>query len=381
MLAERAARDAIRAEYLAPSRGLVRITRVATRGKTQVREVADHLAASGLAGRPDLLYGAYRVPDLISPGRLGGEKGGVVEWDIVHAAEGPLPPAEPPAALSLDAEDLLVDRGVGERAPLDEDLALDILVRAGLGPEHTVGIARDVGISSRGGGDEGSTPSIDATVRGVHILVAARAGSALDSAAHDPPWRIAEGPPTGICVDVLQWEAIAKAVHPVRQHRAPLPSPFPYLPLTPQELLRAYLEIVGVAPSDAYSAQVTHDRPFDLMGRTSTGWGVRRTGGGPELPCADGKPRKRMAGGHHVVLAYRDRPEYAEGRTRFDAYAETELQAHLRRHLGLRPPVPRPPSRLMRTLERVGDVVEFFTAEPGVEGGDAVPRYCWPPRG
>jgi hypothetical protein len=68
-----------------------------------------------------------------------------------------------------------------------------------------------------------------------------------------------------------------------------------YLPLSPQELLTAYLELVGVSPADAYGAQVTYDRPFDLMGRTSTKRGVRRTGGGPDLPCADGKPRQRMA--------------------------------------------------------------------------------------
>ena len=44
MLAERAVRDAARAAYLAPGRRPVHITRVATRGKTQLREVADHLA-------------------------------------------------------------------------------------------------------------------------------------------------------------------------------------------------------------------------------------------------------------------------------------------------------------------------------------------------
>ena len=273
------------------------ITRVATRGETQLREVADQLAASGLAGRAELVYGAYRVPDLISPGRLGGERGAVVEWDIVHAADGRLPAAPQPAALYLGAGAILVDRAAGEPAPLDEDLVLDVLAR------------------------------------GVHVLVTGAAGAALSAAAASPPWRIGEGPPDGVWLEVLQWDAIAEAVQPVRQHRPPLPSPFPYLPLTAQELLRAYIEIVGVSPADAYCAQVTHDRPFDLMGRTSTKSGVRRTGGGPDLPCADGKPRERMAGGHHVVVAYRDGPEYAEGRARFEAYAQIELRAH--------PPQPR----------------------------------------
>jgi hypothetical protein len=72
---ERAARDELRAPYLAPDRRPVRITRVATRGKTQLPEIADYLASSGLAGRPDLVYGAYRVPDLISPSSFGSERG------------------------------------------------------------------------------------------------------------------------------------------------------------------------------------------------------------------------------------------------------------------------------------------------------------------
>ena len=373
-MAERAARDAIRAQYLSPARRPVRITRVATQRKSQAREVAAFLGARGLSARPDLVYGAYRVPDLISPGRLGGED--VIEWDVVHAAEGDLAPAQPPAVLWLDARDVLVLRAAGEPAPLDEDLALDILARAGVGPERTLAIARDVGISKTGGDDDSSQSRILAQVRGVHVFTAPGAQLGAGGA----PWRLAEGPPEGVVVEVLQWDAIAQAVHPVRQQRAPLPSPFPHLPLTPQEVLTAYLEIVGLAPEDAYAAQVTHDRPFDLMGRTSLKRGVRRTGGGPELPCADGKPRKRMAGGHHVVVAYRDTPGYAEGRARFGTYAETEWQAHVRRGVNLRPAVPKEQSRLMKTIDRVGDVVDFFTGD-GTEDGFAPPRYCWPPRG
>ena len=370
---ERAARDETRAQYLAPGRQPVRITRVATRGKTQLREVADYLGSSGLAARPELVYGAYRVPDLISAGRLGTEKSGVVEWDIVHAAETALPPAQLPATLSLAAKEVLVVRSTGEPRPLDEDLALHLLAAAGVGPEHTLAIARDVSIATNTRGSEEGHSSIDAIVRGVHVL------AARPVAAAGAPLRLPEGPPEGVVVDVLQWDAIAVAVHPLRQHRATLPSPFPYLPLTPQELLTAYLEIVGVSPADAYSAQVTHDRPFDLMGRTSAKWGVRRTGGGPDLPCADGKPRKRMAGGHHVVVAYRDAPAYVAGRARFEAYAEGELRAHLRRGLNLRAQVPKPPNRLMKTIDRVGDVVEFFSGEMGTEDGFVPPRYCWPP--
>src|SRR3954470_11650005 len=45
MLAERAIRDAARAPYLAPTRSPVHISRVATRGETQARELAEYLGA------------------------------------------------------------------------------------------------------------------------------------------------------------------------------------------------------------------------------------------------------------------------------------------------------------------------------------------------
>ena len=365
MLAELAARDQMRAPYLAPGRPRAQIMRVGTRPGKQMTDLAEQLGRSGLAARPDLVHGAYRVPDLIGPGRLGGEP--LVEWDVVHRADAPLPPAPPPAHLTLDAREGWVRRAPGEPRPLDEDVVLDILARAGVGPERTLAIARDVAIEKRGGGDDSSNMRIDAYVRGVHLVVASDAASAVGAAAAGAPWRLAESPPEGVVVDVLQWDAIARAVHPVRQQRARVPSLFPYLPLLPQELLRAYLEIVGVAASDTYAAQVTHDRRFDLFGRTSTSGHVRRTGGGQAMPCADGKARERMAGGHHIVFAYRDRPEYAEGRARFDAYAEQELRAFLRRGLGLRAPVPKPPGRLERTVDRVADVSEFFTMDPSTD--------------
>ena len=178
---------------------------------------------------------------------------------------------------------------------------------------------------------------------------------------------------------LLNWDAVALAVHPVRQQRPRLPSPFPYLPLTPQELLRAYLGIVGVAPHDSYAVQVTYNRPLDLLGRTSTSSHVRRTTGGDELPCADGKARVRMHGGVHIVLAYRDAPDYAEGRRRWSAYEADVLEADLGREIAERRPVPAGPGRMERTLDRVTDVVSVFDGDVYPTGDFLAPRYCWPP--
>ena len=384
MRAERAPRDAAREPYLAATRPPLRISRVATRGKTQTEEVGEHLAASGLAARPDLVYGLYRVPDRIRPS-AGKEGSRVVEWDIVHAATEPLARAEPPADIFFDAEATWVARRIGEPSVLDEDLALAYLVQAGIGPEQTLGVARHVTIDPHGGDGEGSSSRMTGRVRGVHAFHPRTVGGAV---AHElaaaAPLTLPPQPPEGIRLELLNWDAVAQAVHPVRQQRPLLPSPFPYLPLTPQELLRAYVEIVGIAPQDSYSVQVTYNGPLNLMTRTSTRAGIQRTTGGDEMPCADGKDRVRMHGGEHIVLAYRDSPVYAQGRQRWAAYQSDVLQAELARGIHVRGPLPARDyldGRLKKTFNRVVDVVDFFDPDSSNEPSFDPPRYCWPPAG
>ena len=70
-----------------------------------------------------------------------------------------------------------------------------------------------------------------------------------------------------------------------------LPSPFAYLPLTPQELLRAYLGIVGIAPQDSYGVQITYGRPLNLLARTSTS----RASSGPPAATRCRAPTARTA--------------------------------------------------------------------------------------
>ncbi len=57
MRADLAVRDAAREPYLAPARSPLRISRFVAGGGD---DVARHLAASGLAGRPELIYRVYR---------------------------------------------------------------------------------------------------------------------------------------------------------------------------------------------------------------------------------------------------------------------------------------------------------------------------------
>jgi hypothetical protein len=161
----------------------------------------------------------------------------------------------------------------------------------------------------------------------------------------------------------------------------PVPSPFPYLPSTPQELLVTYLEVVGVAAKDCYGAQVTIDRPRELSGRLGPGGSTNM---GPKQPCADGESRMRIHGADLVVVTYRDSPAYVEGRARWAAYQEQVLQAHLERGTDVRPPVTsdRMTHGVSNPLLRAGAHVldKLNDMDEWMEGGWPNPyRYCWPP--
>src|SRR5690606_2752964 len=96
---------------------------------------------------------------------------------------------------------------------------------------------------------------------------------------------------------------------------------------------------VGVRPDDCYSAQVTIDVTKDVLDREDAGWFTATSTQGERQPCVDGKDRPRLAGAARVVVAYRDRAEYAAGRARWDAYERDVLQAQLDQRTGTRRPV------------------------------------------
>lgn len=378
------ARAKARAPYLSPTRTPVVITRIATRGKTQADEVATYLGTSGLAGRPDLVYGVSRVPDRISPNLGGSEKGRVVEWDVVHAANEALPPVAPPTSVWFDGEDRWVARAVGEPSVLDEDLVAAYLVSAGIGPEQTLGIARQLSIKQYSDGDDHSY--LWSSVVGVRAFHAPGLGAeVLQQMTAARPLHIGSGPPQGVHVEVLDWKAIGQVVQ-ARIHQPPtVPSPFPYLPGTPQELYQSYLEIVGVHPADSYSVQATIDRSTSLVGRERAGFLSIETNMGAAQPCADGQARRRFAGARQVVLAYRDRPEYAEGRERWAAYQRDVLQATLQNETGVHRPVISPTAeyddipRGLKSLAKVANVVDRVSDGISSQPEDVPHRYCWPP--
>jgi hypothetical protein len=382
---ERAARDAARQPYNAEHPSPVVFTRLATRGKTQIEEVAAYLASSGLAARPDLVYGLYRVPDRISPALGGSEAGRVVEWDIVHGAQSALAPTNVPVvATFIDGQDRMVRRHVGEPSVLDEDLGVVALASQGIGPEQTLGIARHLVIRSYSHGEDGSSGPIS-HVTGMHVFRPGSGGA--DALAEIPrPIDVPFDGPGGVRVVALNWGAVARAVQPQPQRAPIIPSPFPYLPSTAQELIRMYIEIVGLRPNDCYATAVTEDGPHELGRQTWLAGGlVEWETFGDLQPCADGKERRRMAGGWLVLITHRDLPEYEAGRARWAAYQAEVLQAALEHGTELRRPVDPPvlagiPKGLRRIVRGTEKVIDVFAADSPNDVLAELPphRYCSP---
>ena len=109
--AERATRDQIRQQYRSPAAWPVVINRFVVSADDQLGGVAAWLASSGLAARPDLVYGVSRVPDRLGGTSLGAEWSPVVEWEVVHGCLEALTPIEAlPDPNATSAGSRVVDR-------------------------------------------------------------------------------------------------------------------------------------------------------------------------------------------------------------------------------------------------------------------------------
>jgi hypothetical protein len=377
---ERAMRDEARTPYLAPTRLPIVMTRIAVDPKNSAKELAAWLGAAGLAARPDLVYGVYRVPDHIVGG-FGINKPSVVEWEVVHAASPGLPAAPPAFVAGFAARERWVARRPGEPSILDEDLGLEYLRAADLGPEQCLGVARLSEVDAATGSSEGGSTYIIIGVTGLVVLhpshLGADVGAQLQAAR---PLQVLPAPDVHIAV--LNWADIRRVVAPNPDERFHVPSPFPHLPSTGAELLEAYLGIVGISPADCYSAQVTVDQPSSILGGSAH---FTTTSSESEI-AADGKSRKRFRGGSRVVVAYRDSPDYAAGRERFGAYQRDALRTTLENRVAVREPVDKQSAldrgvlgKLVKSGEAVGSLVDG--EDYGPEPFKNLPhyRYCWPP--
>lgn len=378
---ERAQRAEARTPYLAPQRWPVVMTRLALDRKRFVQDLANWLGQAGLSARPDLVYGIYRVPDHIV-GSWGIGRAAVVEWEVVHAAAPGMPPAPPAFGAVFDARVRWAARLAGEPSIVDEDLGLDYLRAADVGPEQCLGIARiPVADASTGSSEDGTDPYVVIGVGSQVVLHPSHLGAGIAAQMErQRPLQVLPAP--GVHVEVLNWSDVRRVVAPQPDKRFLVPSPFPYLPSTGAELLESYLAVVGVRPSDCYSAQVTLDQPSDIRGGSA---GFFSTGSAEPEMCADGKVRKRYRGGSRIVVVYRDSPDYVAGRERWAAYEREVLQASLSNRITLRDPIAQQSAldkgvlrAVLRGAETVGSMVD------GDWQGEPLPdlpyyRYCWPP--
>jgi hypothetical protein len=333
--AERAARDAARAPFCASESPEVVFTRFATTGRTQLDDVVRALQSSGLAAQPERVYGVYRVPDRFDHNR-NSEGKAYLEWEIAHLPGALAPAADEILTTGFKRNDHWVARRPGEASVVDEDVAGALIARARVAPEDCFGLHRLMQVRGRDSEDAGKswTPVIEGVLLFSRPLPAiAQAQQRMTASA---PLALDE--PLPFWLEILDWEAVAAWVSPHRDGPHRTPSPLPHLPSTWQELLVAYLQIVGVHSEDSYGAQITRtaERSIADLSLASARKNFRSA---PKVPSADGEDRRRLHVAEHLVIAYRDRSEYEQGRERWRAYQREVLRARLDHLSGERPPI------------------------------------------
>ncbi len=319
---ERAARRQARAPYLAPTPPVIERTRFATTGRTQFDDVVARLRGAA----PERVYGVYRVPDRGELNR-NSENKVALEWEIAHAP-GALAGTTDVTVTAFNREVRWVARRPGEPSVLDEDVAGTLCARAGLQPEDCFGLPRLMQVR---GSDSENGKFWRAHVDGVLVLARASEslGRAYEEMLAEAPIALPAQPVLPFHAEILDWEAVAAWVAPDRHGPPRTPSPLPHLPSTWEELTDAYLEIVGVRSEDCYGVQVTRAASDGSLADLSLASARKNLSGYDKLIHA----------AEHVVIAYRDRDEYREGRDRWRAYQHEVLDARLDHRTGSRPPL------------------------------------------
>jgi hypothetical protein len=378
--AERAAREQARGPYRAAAPPAIAFTRFGTTGRTQLEEVVEQLRASGLSAAPERVFGVYRVPDRFDESK-NSENRAYVEWEIAHAPGALGPAADDVLVTAFGRQDHWVARRNGEPTVLDEDMAGTLCARAGLEPEDCFGLTRLMSIRGR---DSDNGKTWWAHVDGA--LVLSRPSPAIRRAQEqllaEAPLALAARPVLPFHLEILDWEAVAAWVAPHRHGPPRCPSPLPHLPSSWQELMTAYLEVVGVRPEDAYGVQVTRADTARPLADFSLASARKNFRSPPKLPSADGTERRRMQAAEHVVLAYRDRAEYQEGRARWRAYQDDVLRARLDHRSDVRPALDveyRPPPSFLSEVFDLVNPLDPWSPLPTVFNRNEKPSlgpYC-----
>ena len=351
--AERAHRDQARAPYIAPQRPQIAFTRVGTNATDQLVHITEVLQTAD----PARVFGVYRVPDRFDLNR-GSEQHAYVEWEIAHAP-GALQGAPTPVAMSaLSRCEHLVLRSAGRPGSTGRgrdgrrDRPGPAPARGLLRPHPRAHHPRHRGQRRR--------------ELGTRTSRARCCSPAPTSRAPSPRPRRTPRSNAPFHLELLDWEAVAAWNAPWRFGGPRTPAPLPHLPSSWQELLIAHLEVVGIAPHDCYGVQVTRTRTGGLADLSLASF--RKNFTRPKLPCADGTPRPRVQTAQTIVLAYRDRPEYAEGRARWSAYQREVLRARLDHRTDQREPI------VVDDRPRPSFAEEVFDLFNPLDPGSALPQ-------
>lgn len=354
-----AQREATLQAWSAPEARGVWLDRIYT-ATPLVHEIILGLALTGLD--PSEIYGVYPSSELLHPARLGEQPPrSYWEWCVVHAG-GPevgaraqqamqaMQAGRPPSTTDLPSI-VTAELARGRRwidrpktAPLlhDEEVAAMVAVRGGIDPARCYGLSRLLvwgqfgpgapgmggatnfgGGRPAGGGAGGATEGkwymgqaettrmVTVEPVGVRIMWQATPGRQppfLPSFA-PVPYAPEQAPPAHVAL--LDWSPIALAIQRVWTDPPADPNGFPHLPTTPQELLSQYLRVVGVRPEDSYGVSTS------VTGQQS-GFFTRA-----------GLDAERGQACSLITAVYRDRPEYQEGRARFEQYRAEVLRMPL----------------------------------------------------
>jgi hypothetical protein len=345
---ERAAREEARAPYVADRTPVVERTRFSTTGRTQLEEVTERLKAFD----PARVYGVYRVPDRYDL-KQHNENRARVDWEIVHAPEASGSSEIHTAA--FDRAGHWAQRRFGEPSVLDEDVAGALVARARLEPEDCFGLPRLLQIRARES-EEGKL--WHAHVEGILAFAGKPLAAAHEALQTEAPLPIGAPP----ChVEILDWESVAAWVAPSRHTPARTPSPLPHLPSRWEELMTATWRSSASAARTATASRRRAPTP--------------RTG----CPTSRSRASARTSAGEHelihaaelVVIAYRDRAEYQEGRERWRAYQDEVLRARLDQRSGRRPPLDteyRPPPSFLSEVFDMFNPLDPMHALPQILG-------------
>ena len=246
--AERGARAAPERRSARPRE--IAFTRFATTGQEQLADVSGRC----VRGSPEPGAGLRRLP---RPDRYelrrGKEGDARIDWEIAHAP-GATAAAGEAAMTGFKRSDHWAARRPGEPSVLDEDVAGELIARAGVRPEDSFGLHRLLTVRAD---DSSDARSWDALVEGILLFSRPLAGDRRRAGRDDRRRRRCRSAPPPFLVEVLDWEAVAAWVSPFRYGPQRVPSPLPHLPSTWQELVASYVQVVGLQPQDTYGVQVT----------------------------------------------------------------------------------------------------------------------------